>query len=153
MEIQLIECFRLTSFSCISEWYFNDRIFYINPLEYNEIVWKSFYFSVKDNLTSTYDYIAPVLKELRWLPVKFWIEYKIILTTYKCFNERAPSYLQELVNLYSPTRSLRSALIQVLPQDYAIPSTKLQLKASSVSDQDCGAPFLTVSDTLIYYMK
>ena len=33
------------------------------------------------------DHISPVLSSLHWLPVKFRIEFKIILLTYKALND------------------------------------------------------------------
>jgi hypothetical protein len=50
-----------------------------------------------------YDHITPVLKELHWLPVKYRIEYKILLLTYKALHGLAPSYIRELLALYEPT--------------------------------------------------
>lgn len=61
------------------------------------------------SLTSKHDHITPVLKDLHWLPVKFRIEFKIILLTYKCLKKMAPLYLQELIKLYTPKRQLRSS--------------------------------------------
>jgi len=54
-------------------------------------------------------HITPVLKELHWLPVKYRVEYKIILLTFKALNGFAPSYICDLLQPYRPTRSLRSA--------------------------------------------
>uniref|UniRef100_A0A8D3CNL5 Reverse transcriptase domain-containing protein n=1 Tax=Scophthalmus maximus TaxID=52904 RepID=A0A8D3CNL5_SCOMX len=54
------------------------------------------------------DHISPVLESLHWLPVKFRIEFKILLLTYKALNNQAPSYLTELLVSYYPNRSLCS---------------------------------------------
>ena len=54
------------------------------------------------------DHITPVLASLHWLPIKFRIEFKILLLTYKALNGQAPSYLKELIVPYQPTRTLRS---------------------------------------------
>jgi len=43
------------------------------------------------------DHISPVLVSLLWLPVKFRIEFKILLLTYKALNDRAPSCLKDLL--------------------------------------------------------
>lgn len=45
---------------------------------------------------------------LHWLPVRFWIEFKILLLVYKCMNGAAPSYLVELLSRYVPSSLLRS---------------------------------------------
>ncbi|XP_060083129.1 uncharacterized protein LOC132562405 [Ylistrum balloti] len=54
------------------------------------------------------DHITPVLYLLHWLPVRFRSQYKILMYTYKAINGTAPEYLQELVTVYRPSRSLRS---------------------------------------------
>ena len=58
---------------------------------------------------SLYDHITPCLIELHWLPVKFRIDYKIAVLTFKCLNGLAPQYLSDLIHVYVPSRSLRSA--------------------------------------------
>ncbi|KAF7697257.1 hypothetical protein HF521_005675, partial [Silurus meridionalis] len=55
-----------------------------------------------------YDHITPILSSLHWLPVKFRIDYKLLLLTYKTLNGLAPMYLFSLLTRYSPLRSLRS---------------------------------------------
>ncbi|TWW74321.1 hypothetical protein D4764_14G0003220 [Takifugu flavidus] len=54
------------------------------------------------------DHITPVLASLHWLPVKFRINVKTLLLTYKVLRGLAPSYLEELVIPYQPNRPLRS---------------------------------------------
>ena len=46
------------------------------------------------------------LKKLHWLPIKFRIQFKILLLIYKCLNGLAPSYLMELLELKSATSRL-----------------------------------------------
>lgn len=62
--------------------------------------------------------ITPVLAELHWLPVKYRIQFKILLLTYRIANNIAPSYLTELLRSYTPTRALRSSSqsLLVLPR-------------------------------------
>ena len=50
-----------------------------------------------------------LLKRLHWLPVKYRIEYKALLLVHKCLNNRAPSYLTSMLEVYTPARPLRSA--------------------------------------------
>lgn len=66
-------------------------------------------------------HISAVLKDLHWLPVQERIIYKVLLLTYKAVNGSAPSYLTDLVTIYSPGRCLRSASKNLLCQ----PKTKL----------------------------
>ena len=51
----------------------------------------------------------PVLRDLHWLPVSSRIEFKIMLITYKVLHDQAPIYIQELLQLYTPSRNLRSS--------------------------------------------
>ena len=55
-----------------------------------------------------YDHITPELMALHWLPIKYRCRYKLLLYTFKVLTERAPVYLQELLTIHVPTRSLRS---------------------------------------------
>ena len=57
---------------------------------------------------SKYDRITPILNELHWLPIKYRIDYKVLLMTYKAVNGLAPPYINELLSSYTPSRSLRS---------------------------------------------
>ena len=45
-------------------------------------------------LKRKYDNISPVLYELHWLPVKFRIQYKLLLIVFKALNGLAPQYLK-----------------------------------------------------------
>ncbi len=48
--------------------------------------------------TGKYEHITPAFVALHWLPIKERCELKILLLTYKCFNELAPAYLEELLH-------------------------------------------------------
>ena len=39
------------------------------------------------------------LKELHWLPVEYWVKYKILTITHKCIYGNASAYLKEKVKL------------------------------------------------------
>jgi hypothetical protein len=58
---------------------------------------------------SRYCHMTPVLNDLHWLPVKYRIIFKVLLLVFKCLHGCAPEYLQELIQRYQPSRSLRSA--------------------------------------------
>ena len=58
--------------------------------------------------TKKRDHISPVLKDLHWLPVEYRPKFKILLYTFKALHHIAPTYIQELVAVYQPRRSLRS---------------------------------------------
>ena len=54
-------------------------------------------------------HITPLLNDLHWLPVQQRIRYKICLFVFKCLNNLAPSYLSEMIKIYTPARTLRSS--------------------------------------------
>ena len=58
--------------------------------------------------TRKYEHITPVLRSLHWLPVKFRIDFKVLLLVYKSFNGLGPQYIADMLTEYKPNRSLRS---------------------------------------------
>ena len=42
-------------------------------------------------------HITPILKDLHWLPIKYTIEFKIVLLIFKCLYGLAPQYLVDLI--------------------------------------------------------
>ena len=69
-----------------------------------------------------FDHVTPLLRGLHWLPVKFRINYKVLLITYKALNGKAPSYISDMITQYAPERNLRSSTKYNLHQ----PRTKLK---------------------------
>ncbi len=61
-------------------------------------------------LTSThrFDHIPPVLIQLHWLPVKFRINFKILLLTFKALHNKAPEYICNIITVYESPSNLRS---------------------------------------------
>ena len=58
---------------------------------------------------SRFDHITPVLVDLHWLPVKFRIDFKILLITYKAIHGLAPEYILDLISVRHPSHyNLRS---------------------------------------------
>ena len=43
--------------------------------------------------TRKYDHITPVLKELRWIPVRLQLYYREAIMAFKCMTGTAPTYL------------------------------------------------------------
>ncbi len=67
------------------------------------------------------DHATPCLMYLHWLPVKFRINFKIAMLVFKCLNGLAPPYLCDLIELYKPSRTLRSSdkhLLKVFKTKY-----------------------------------
>ena len=56
-----------------------------------------------------HEHITRVLRDLHWLPVHERIRFKILLMTFKCLNQLAPSYLSDLLIHYRASRTLRSS--------------------------------------------
>ena len=59
---------------------------------------------------------SELLHSLHWLPVESRIAFKIAAITYKVLTTDQPNYLRELLNYYTPHRTLRSANQQLLEQ-------------------------------------
>ena len=57
--------------------------------------------------SSKYCHITPQLKKLHWLPIKYRIQFKIGLITYKTLNLGKPVYLRELIHPYTSSRNTR----------------------------------------------
>ena len=55
------------------------------------------------------DHAKPLLRSLHWLSVRARIEYKISTLCYRSRDSSAPAYFSDLLSVYQPSRSLRSA--------------------------------------------
>ena len=58
--------------------------------------------------TRKYEHISPVCIKLHWLPIKFRIQFKVLLLVYKALNRLAPKYIKDLLVPYKPRCHLRS---------------------------------------------
>ena len=58
-------------------------------------------------------HITPILKELHLLPVSQRIVFKFMLIVHKYVKNIAPIYISELLQVYTPSRNLRSSNIHV----------------------------------------
>ena len=63
-----------------------------------------------------HEHITPVLRNLHWLPVHERIRFKILLMTFKCLSQLAPSYLTDFLIHCRPLRTLRSSDKELLVQ-------------------------------------
>ena len=70
--------------------------------------------------TKMSEHITPVLFSLHWLPIKYRIMFKILLLTFKALKTNCPSYIQDLLLPYKPSRKLRSADLGLL----VVPTTR-----------------------------
>ena len=48
-----------------------------------------------------YHHISPILAALHWLPIRFHIDFKVLMLTYKSLNCLGPQYLAE--HLFPPS--------------------------------------------------
>ena len=51
--------------------------------------------------SSRYQDARLLLYRLHWLPISARIDFKVLLLTYKCFNEKGPVYLRDLLQPYA----------------------------------------------------
>ena len=54
-------------------------------------------------------HITPVLIQLHWLPVPYRVTYKVLIMTYKAIHGLTPNYIQDMISIYEPSRTLRSS--------------------------------------------
>ena len=53
--------------------------------------------------------MTAALKQLHWLPVKWRVEYKLLVLVFRALHDQTPAYLASLITPYVPSRALRSA--------------------------------------------
>ena len=53
--------------------------------------------------------MTAALKLLHWLPMKWRVEYKLLVLVFRALHDRTPAYLASLITQYVPSRALRSA--------------------------------------------
>ena len=64
--------------------------------------------------TAWHNHNTPVLKKLHWLPVKYRAQFKLLVHTHKALHDRSPVYLRDMLQMYTPRRTLRSQNTQLL---------------------------------------
>ena len=80
-------------------------------------------------------HITPVLAALHWLPIHARVSYKLAVMGFSSAAGIAPSYIQEMIPPYQPTRILRSAdsgLLQVPKMKTSLGQRAFSFQASSV---------------------
>ena len=56
-----------------------------------------------------YHHFTPIPLDLHWLPFSERVKFKILLLTFKALHQQSPTYIQDLITRYLPSRSLRSS--------------------------------------------
>lgn len=61
-----------------------------------------------------YSHITDTMRMLHWLPIDRRCQFKVLVMTYKAMQGSVPLYIAELLQWYTPTRTLRSSSIPSL---------------------------------------
>ena len=72
-------------------------------------------------MSSRRDHVQPLLKSLHWLPIASRINYKLSTVCFAAVSGTAPAYFSDIVQIYTPSRDLRSASDS---RQFRIPLTK-----------------------------
>jgi len=84
-------------------------------------------------------HVTPLIYELHWLPIRYRIEFNILLITFKILNFLAPTYLSSLISLRLPSKyNLRNSSDKLL-LNYPCIKSKATLGDHSFT---CAAPKL-----------
>ena len=84
-----------------------------------------------------HQHITPMLIGLHWLPVRWRVQYKLLVLVFTALHGPAPGYIRDLITPYLATRNLRSADLHLL----VVPRYNLEgydKRASSVSGPTLG---------------
>ena len=57
-----------------------------------------------------FDHVTPALKSLHWLPIRYKIQYKILIHTYKAFKGDVPGYIREMLQVNNSSYNLSSTI-------------------------------------------
>ena len=77
-----------------------------NPAEYWGV---GLTFLVPESLKSKRQHVTPLLKQLHWLQIQTRIDYKLATLAFRHFDGSLPQYLSSRLDIYQPSRSLRSS--------------------------------------------
>ena len=68
--------------------------------------------------SNPFAHAPPLLESLHWLPIKFRIDFKVSLITFKTLQTGQPSYLHNILSIATPSRALRSnqGLLLTIPR-------------------------------------
>ena len=77
----------------------------ISLVEIESMVWERFG-SISSILSCD---SKELLKFLHWLPVQKRVDFKIACLVFKSLNKFSPSHIQDLIEIYEPTRTLQSS--------------------------------------------
>jgi len=106
-------------------------------------------------LTSCQSHMSPILKDLHWLPVKYRVQFKILMHTYKALNEQAPRYISDMLTVYQPRRTLRSmdSVTLVVPRVRTSSYGERKCQCSAAKLWNALPAHIRESKTLIFLKK
>ena len=62
------------------------------------------------------EHVTPLLYQLHWLPIEVRIDFKLAVFGYRFFEDSLPTYLSRNLQIYQPSRCLRSSGESLLVQ-------------------------------------
>ena len=90
--------------------YCNSLFVSLTDFELRRLQWVQTSFRRVVTHSSEFSHITPQLKKkLHWLPVRYRVQFKISLITYKILNHGQPAYLSELIHPYTSSRNTRQS--------------------------------------------
>ena len=89
-------------------------------------------------------HVTPLLKQLYWLPIQTRIDYKLATLAFRHFDDSLPQYLSSRLDIYQPSRSLRSSNDRLL----RVPLSGTGLSATK--DLSFGTLFPLISNSHIF---
>ncbi|KAF7666373.1 hypothetical protein LDENG_00109420, partial [Lucifuga dentata] len=72
-----------------------------------------------------WSHVTPLLISLHWLPIKFRVQFKVLVFTFRALHGQTPSYIDELLQPHVTSRTLRSSDQGLL----SVPQSRLKLKS------------------------
>ena len=102
------------------------------------------------SMTSKFNHVTPILKELHWLPVAYRVKFKILILIYKILHDMAPDYLKNLIVLYKSSRPLRF-LAEIFCINLFSTSKLMDIVCFVLLLLNCGMIYLMKSKTLVVH--
>ena len=81
-------------------------------------------------------HVTPLLKQLHWLPIQTRIDYKLATLAFRHFDGSLPQYLSSRLDIYQPSRSLRSS------NDWLLKVPRWKLKSFGYRSFSYQGPFI-----------
>jgi len=105
--------------------------------------------------TSRRGHMTPILKDLHWLPVKYRVQFKSPMHTYKALHEQAPRYTSDMLTVYQQRRILRSmgSVTLVVPRVRTSSYGERKFRCSAAKLWNALSAHIRQSKTLNIFLK